>query len=205
MGKIKSVSAYKKTREGSHEKPYIQSVVLNARARYGVLRILSIGRGAQTLCHDLRRAGYIVVDTKSGESGVTGVTDFSLENFIQEAGFDMAVSAESSRPFSEPSMLIKCAARKLRPDGVFILSMPYRGYLNNFLIALREWWKPDRSAVWDGGYVHCWSKKRLTALLASHGFTLIETIDVRGLSLQWEAMILVARKTRQSNAMSDKE
>ena len=60
MGKIKSVSAYKKTREGSHEKPYIQSVVLNARARYGVLRILSIGRGAQTLCHDLRRAGYIV-------------------------------------------------------------------------------------------------------------------------------------------------
>ena len=205
FGKINPSSGYKKIGEQSHKNLYIQSVVLNARARYEVLRVLSIGRGAQTLCHDLHRVGYIVVDAEPDESSMTGVSDLAPANPLQATGFDIAISAESSKPFSEPSMLIQHAARKLRPDGIFILSMPYRGYWKNLLIALGEWWKPDRFAVWDGGYLHCWSKKRLTALLALNGFTLIEIISVRGLSLQWEAMILVARKNRPSTAMGNKK
>jgi hypothetical protein len=203
FGKIKSSFLYKKTEDESHLNLSLQSILLNKRTCYEVLQILSIGRGAKTLGHDLRQAGYMAVDTEYGDSNFTGSSDLSPPNSIQDIGFDMAISAESSRPFSEPSLLIKHAAKKLRPDGIFILPMPYHGGLNNWLISLREWWNPDCFTVWDGGYVDCWSKKRLTALLASHGFMLIETIHVRGLSLQWEAMILVARKARQAPAVGD--
>ncbi|CDH44103.1 hypothetical protein BN874_1510001 [Candidatus Contendobacter odensis Run_B_J11] len=47
-------------------------------------------------------------------------------------------------------------------------------------------------------------KKCLTALLKSHGFTVVEFIGVRDSSLQWEALILVARKTGLSEPVGNK-
>lgn len=208
-------SSYRPSVEGASANPRIRSVILDIRARYGAMRILGIGHGAQPLCHDLHHAGYIVARMEASESGAThpdGLTPAdqsyppvidSDPSPIKAANFDMAVSIESSKSGSKPSTLVKLAARNLQSNGVFILSMPYSSHIKNLLITVRERWNLPLFAAWDGGYIQRWSKQCLTALLKSQGFTVVEFIGVRGSSLQWEALILVARKTGLLEPMDD--
>ncbi len=203
---IKSVSSHQPGAEPSNLNPRIRSVMLHIRAHHGAMRILGIGRGALPLCHDLRHAGYTVVSTEPEESGAATTAEFppAVRSYpplvgphsdsVKAASFDMAVSIESGEPFSRPSALVKLAATKLQPGGIFVLSMPYGGYLRNLLITAREWWNLPRFGVWDGGHMQRWSRKCLTMLLKSHGFTVMEFIGVRNGCSQWEALILVARK-----------
>jgi 2-polyprenyl-6-hydroxyphenyl methylase/3-demethylubiquinone-9 3-methyltransferase len=93
--------------------------------------------------------------------------------------------------------VIKQASTRLQPGGVFVLSIPYSGYLKNLLMTMRDWLKPPFFIPWDGGYIQRWSQKCLTTLLEAHGFTVVELIGVRGSSLQWESLVLVARKTAE--------
>ncbi|MBK8535524.1 MAG: methyltransferase domain-containing protein [Candidatus Competibacteraceae bacterium] len=217
--RVEPDSLYQPGLKDTGANPRIRSVVLDIRARYGAMRILGIGHGAWSLCRDLYHAGYAgytVASIEASDSGaahsaglapadhsyppVTGA-DPSL---MKAAGFDMAISIESSGSGSNPSTLVKLAASNLQPNGVFILSMPYSSHIKSLLITVRERWKLPLSASWDGGYVQRWSKKCLTALLKSHGFTVVEFIGVRDFSLQWEALILVARKTGLSEPVGNK-
>jgi hypothetical protein len=186
--------------------PRIRSVVMHLRARYGAIRILGLGRGAQSLCHDLRHAGFNVasIEPDDGhhadpipEPPIHHATARRLidPSPIKDAPFDMVISIEFGHPLSIPSVLIKLAALKLQYGGVFVLSIPYSGYLKNLLMTMRDWLTPPFFTPWDGGYIQRWSKKCLTTLLEAYGFTVVELIGVRGSSLQWESLVLVARKT----------
>jgi 2-polyprenyl-3-methyl-5-hydroxy-6-metoxy-1,4-benzoquinol methylase len=202
-------------KEATNVNPRIRSVIMDIRARYGALRILGIGHGAQLLCHDLHHAGYSVAGLHPEESA-TGRQEKSTPinhsgrrlidpSPIKDAPFDMAVSIELGEPSLMPSILIQLAATKVQYGGVFILSIPYSGYLKNLLITMREWLNPPYFIPWDGGYIQRWSKKCLTTLLEAYGFTVVEIIGVRGSSLEWESLILVARKTGVSKSVSDKK
>jgi hypothetical protein len=185
--------------------PRIRSVVMDIRARYGAMRILGIGHNAQLLCHDLYHAGYSVAGMEPDESATAQPAPSAPINRsfrrlidsspIKDAPFDMAISIEFGDSPAMPSILIQLAAMKLQYGGVFILSIPYGGYLKNLLTTMREWLTPPYFIPWDGGYIQRWSKKCLTTLLEAYGFTVIEIIGVRGSSLEWESLILVARKT----------
>ena len=186
--------------------PRIRSVVLHIIAHHGAMRILGIGCGTLPLCHDLHHAGYTVASTEPEEGGAANTAAFppAVRSYpplvgphsdsIKAAPFDMAVSIESGEPFSRPSALVKLAAVNLQQGGILVLSMPYGGYLRNLLITVREWWNLPRFAIWDGGHMQRWSRKCLTMLMQSHGFTVMEFIGVRNHCLRWEALILVARK-----------
>lgn len=206
------VSQMIQTEQVASVNPRIQSVVMHICARYRARRILGIGRGAQLLsqplCHHLRHAGYDVTVIDPGDSYANPQPETFINrpplvdsNTAQDAPFDMVVSIELGEPFSIPSVLIKLASMKLRPSGVFILSIPYSGgYLKNLFSAMREWLTPPYFTSWDGGYIQRWSKKCLTTLLETYGFTVVELIGVRGSSLQWESLILVAKKTGDSQS-----
>lgn len=183
--------------EGSSVNPRIRSVMLHIRARYGAWRILGIGRGAQTLCRDLRNLGYSAAAIEPGENGGAGrfCPPFLETSCIQDAAFDMAVSIESDALLNTPAALVALAASHLAHGGVFVLSMPYGGSLKNLLITLCEWWRLPFYAALDGGYLQRWSRKSLIALLEAQHFTVMEFIGVRGPSLQWESLVLVAKKT----------
>jgi len=204
-----------KAAEAGSVNPRIRSIVLDIRARYGALRILGIGHDAQLLCHDLHHAGYSVASLYPEESA-TGRQEKSAPinrscrrlidpSPIKDAPFDMAVSIEFSEPSSMPSVLIQLAAMKLQYGGVFILSIPYSGYLKNLLLTMREWLTPPYFTPWDRGYIQRWSQKCLTTLLEGYGFTVVEIIGVRGSSLEWESLILVARKTGLKKSVSDQK
>ncbi len=180
--------------------PRIRSVVMHIRARYGAIRILGIGQSAQPLCHDLHQAGFHVAGIETDDSNATPINHSVRRRLIdsspiKDAPFDMVISIELGQPFSMPSLLIKLASTKLEDGGIFILSIPYSGYLKNLLLTMRDWLTPPFFTPWDGGYIQNWSQKCLTTLLEAYGFTVIELIGVRNASLQWESLILVARKT----------
>ncbi len=204
-----------KAAEAGSVNPRIRSIVLDIRARYGALRILGIGRSVQPLCYDLYHSGYSVAGIEADETNAVCQAPSAPINRsfrrlidsspIKDAPFDMAVSIEFSEPSSMPSALIKLAATKLQYGGVFILSIPYSGYLKNLLLTMREWLTPPYFTPWDGGYIQRWSQKCLTSLMESYGFTVVEIIGVRGSSLEWESLILVARKTGLRKSVSDQK
>ena len=196
---ITTDSAYQHDAEEVSLNPRIRSVILHLRARYGAVRILGIGRGAQPLCHDLRHSGYQVAVIELSENGEAGRFCPSFPEIGSVAGvvFDMAISIESDASPNTPAALVAMAANHLAPDGVFILSIPYGGYLKNLLITLYEGWQLPFFAAWDNNYLQRWSRKSLTTQLESQGFTVVEFIGVRGTSLQWESLIILAKKTGQ--------
>lgn len=201
-----------KAAEAGSVNPRIRSIVLDIRARYGALRILGIGRGVQPLCYDLYHSGYSVagIETDAVCQSSSAPINPSFRRLIdsspiKDAPFDMAISIEFSEPSSMPSVLIQIAAIKLMHGGVLILSIPYSGYLKNLLLTLRKWLMPPYFMPWDGGYIQRWSKKCLTTLLEGYGFTVVEIIGVHGSSLEWESLILVARKTGLKKSVSDQK
>jgi hypothetical protein len=208
-------SSYQSKVEKADANPHIRSVALDIRARYGAMRILGIGRNAQTLCHDFHHAGYTIASIETSENNTANplrlapVVHFysqaidSAPSPMKTASFDMAISIESSEPGFKPSTLVKIAANNLQLGGIFILSIPYSSDIKNLLIALCERWNLPFSSGWNDNYMQRWSKKCLTGLLKSQGFTVVELIGVRGSSLQWDALILVARKTGLPEPASD--
>ena len=183
--------------EDSEPNPRIQSVILHLRARYGAVRILGIGDGAQPLCRALRHRGYQAVAIDPGEHGEERRFYPPFLNYGpgRGAAFDMAVSIESDASLNTPAALVAVATDQLAPGGVFVLAMPYGGYLKNLLFTLCDWWPLPFFTLWDGGYLQGWSRKCLTLLLEAQGFTVLEFIGVRGPSLQWESLVLLAKKT----------
>ena len=196
---IAADSPYRRDVEEASLNPRILSVVLHLRARYGAVRILGIGRGVQPLCHDLRHSGYQVATIEPGENSEAGrcCPPFLEAGSIDGAVFDMAISIESDTSPNIPAALVAIAANHLAPNGVFVLSVPYGGYLKNLLISLYEGWQLPFFAASDSNYLQRWSRKSLTTLLESQGFSVVEFIGVRGASLQWESLILLAKKTGQ--------
>lgn len=182
----------------------IRSVILDIRARHGAMRILGIGRGAQPICHHFRDAGYSVgfVEFHNNRPSCSAEAT-AMENYdspfidpspVLGMPFEMAISIESERLFSEPSSLVEVAAMRLEEGGILVVSIPYSGYLKNLMSSLHAWWKFAFSWAWDSSFIQQWSKKCLVMLLESHGFKIVEYIGVRGPSLEWEFLMLVAKK-----------
>ena len=202
---------YASDAEAASLNPRVRSVLLDIRARYDAQRILGLGHSTQTLCRDLHGAGFTVasletIAASNNESAeVAPVHQFNTADRHQRPveGFDMAISIESKQSCVSLCQPVKLAAAHLRPDGVFILSTPYSSQMKNMLITLREQWSLPISAVADCGQMQCWSIKCMTVLLKYQGFKVMELIGVRDSSLEWDSLVLVARRTGLANAVSD--
>lgn len=184
--------------EEARASPYIQPVVLHLLARYQAKRVLCVGRGNEKLYRALQSAGYIVANSESSADGHAEETSASAGL----AGYgccDMIVSTEIYEPFFKPALLIKLAAEHLPPDGILLLSIPYHGHLKNLFITLWEIWEKYCPLWWDSSHLEPWlTTDGFKPLLESNGFTILESIGVRGIKRQWETVILLARKNRGS-------
>ena len=108
--------------------------------------------------------------------------------------FDLVVSTEVIEHLYHPAALPQFAFKALRPGGYLILSTPYHGYLKNLAISLFNKWDSHFTAGWDGGHIKFWSKKTLTRLLISEGFSPCEFTGIGRAPFLWKSMILVVQK-----------
>jgi hypothetical protein len=93
--------------------------------------------------------------------------------------------------------LIEDADRRLCPEGILMIVLPVRDTLQTAVISAASW-----LARRNQDHVPFLSRQQLSGLLKSRGFTILESIRVRGQAGQTQATVLVARKTGQSEPAS---
>lgn len=190
-------------RPGSH--PYLWPVVLDVCRRHGVRTALDIGCGNGTTCLELRKEGieaigmepsadgFEIARVRLGDKGVyhAGVNDPS--ETVVEKDFDAVICTEVVEHLYAPAALPKFAKVELKADGILIVSTPFHGYLKNLAICLANKWDRHHNPLYDGGHIKFWSRGTLTALLESHGFSVVEFHGVGRLPLFWKSMVLVGQ------------
>jgi 2-polyprenyl-3-methyl-5-hydroxy-6-metoxy-1,4-benzoquinol methylase len=165
-------------------------------------RVLDAGCGNGFFAKQLHDKGYDIVGLDSEESGITHArrlcpdVRFEVASVYDDfAGlfgtqFDAVVSLEVIEHLFDPRTFVARVQECLRPDGKFILSTPYHGYLKNVLIALCGRFDAHVDPLWIGGHVKFWSRKTLTALLNEKGFHVDSFIGAGRLPGLWKSMIL---------------
>jgi len=203
---VDSSSSYIHGREPPYTNSYIHPVILSLCRQYAPKRIIDLGCGNGFLCRDLANAGFDVVGVEPSRSGISAARELVPEGTFYEMGvydspdnihetaFDMAVSTEVIEHLYRPSALPCLAANKLEEGGIFIVSTPYHGYLKNLAIASANRWDHHHSPTRNGGHIKFWSRRTLTALLTSCGFSVIAFHGAGRFSPFWKSMILVAQK-----------
>ncbi len=107
--------------------------------------------------------------------------------------FDVVISTEVIEHLLYPRELIKAAKKCLKPNGLFILTTPYHGYIKNLVLALAGKMDSHFTVLWDGGHIKFFSVKTLTKLLAEEEFTNFKFEFAGRLPYLWKSMIVSAK------------
>ena len=170
-------------------------------------RVLDIGCGAGVLCAAFQRRGCQAVGVDLSESGITlarqhfpdcrfellGVNDLTLDR-LGESPFDIVVSTEVIEHLYAPRLLPRAAFAALKPEGLFVVTTPYHGFLKNLAISLADHWDTHADPLWDGGHVKLFSRKTLFRILEEAGFRDVRFRGVGRLPYLWMSMAVAARK-----------
>jgi 2-polyprenyl-3-methyl-5-hydroxy-6-metoxy-1,4-benzoquinol methylase len=169
-------------------------------------RLLDAGCGNGFFAKQLHDKGFDVVGLDSEDSGITHARrlcpDVRFEvasvydDFASLFGrhFDAVVSLEVIEHLVDPRTFVARVQESLRPNGKFILSTPYHGYLKNLVIALCGRFDAHVDPLWVGGHVKFWSRKTLTALLNEQGFHVDSFVGAGRLPGLWKSMILTCSR-----------
>ncbi len=113
--------------------------------------------------------------------------------FVEQFGtFDAVICTEVIEHVFYPRKLIRFAREALAPNGSFVLSTPYHGYLKNLAISLLGRWDAHADPLWDGGHIKFWSQSTITRLLHEEGLSVGDFRGVGRIPLLWKSMIVNA-------------
>lgn len=168
-------------------------------------RVLDAGCGNGYFLKHLNETGYDVSGIELDLSGVEiarkMVPNCQIENKsiyddvsnIFSEKFDAIVSLEVVEHLYDPRKFAKEMKKCLKPNGIFIVSTPYHGYLKNLAITALGKFDKHVSPLWDGGHIKFWSKTTLTKLLTDEGLQVIGFDGAGRFSYFWKSMILTAK------------
>ena len=176
--------------------------ILQRLAAHGARTVLDLGCGNGALSARIARHGYRVVGCDSSRSGID-IASRSFPDvrfFLHDLGhplpeeyfraFDAVISIEVIEHLLLPRLLLRSAKQALAPGGLLVTSTPYHGYVKNLALALVNGfdahWHPER----DYGHVKFFSRKTLTSLLGSEGFSHIQFSTVGRVSLLAKSMLI---------------
>ncbi len=135
-------------------------------------RLLDIGCGAGGLLVAARKNGWDVQGLEVAEQAIGYVRNLGFEVFqgeLQQAEFpsehfDVITAAEILEHLSEPRVLVREAARVLRPGGLFWATTPHARGLSARVLGLK--WR----CVWPPEHLQLFSVAGMRALLREAGF-----------------------------------
>jgi len=76
--------------------------------------------------------------------------------------------------------------------GEIIISTPYHGYLKNVVLSVSGKMDNHFTANWGGGHIKFFSRKTLSTLLESEGFTVTDFRGCGRLPYLWKSMVIKA-------------
>ena len=184
---------------------YLAPAVLNFLHRSGARRVLDLGCGNGTFTARIAGGGYEVVGIDASSSGIQIATrlvpqctflEGSLEHPLPQAlrgQFDAVTAVEVIEHLPMPGVLCARAREALRPDGQFVVTTPYHGYLKNLALALSgqldSHWQPWR----DGGHIKFFSRATVTELIRREGFDLTAFVRVGRIPPLAKSMVIESR------------
>lgn len=173
-------------------------------------QVLDAGCGSGNLVNKLYKAGYnkvYGVDLSDSGIGLAKKTypyladnffnhdlyEIALPGYIPQK-YDLVVSAELLEHLYDPKAILKNLYTWLNKGGYLIITVPYHGYLKNFLIALLNRFDGHVESLRAGGHIKFFSKNTLIALLNSEGFRFIRFYGTGRIPYCWKSMVMVAKK-----------
>lgn len=170
------------------------------------MTILDIGCGNGYLANYLIAQGYNVHGTDASEKGIAianktnpgrfFVQDLSTDGLpvgLQHISFDTIISTEVIEHLYNPEAFVGFCKDALAKNGQLIISTPYHGYFKNLMLSLFNKWDTHANPMWLGGHIKFWSKKTLTELLTTSGFTVTRFKGCGRIPYFWKSMIIKAR------------
>ncbi|MCB1825743.1 MAG: hypothetical protein KDJ54_14630 [Candidatus Competibacteraceae bacterium] len=197
-------------RQRPQENTCIQPIILDVGVRYKARRIFCMRCGNRKPDPGGQEAGCAVGKECGGNGMANSHEWMSMGGSrwervgclarMEDSDVSMIVNPDINDSYPKAATLIESANQRLCPNDILMITLPVRGHWETLWSAVGAWW--DR---WNGSSdAQCWSWQRLSALLESHGFTILESIKVKTLSKRRHAIVLVARKTGEPNPRSTK-
>jgi 2-polyprenyl-3-methyl-5-hydroxy-6-metoxy-1,4-benzoquinol methylase len=169
------------------------------------IRILDLGCGNGSFSNALAQLGYTVVGIEQSAAGIEIAQQnyrdchfqqgslYELTNPELQHSFDVVISAEVIEHLFDPKALVTAAKYYLKPEGKFILTTPYHGYLKNLALAITGKMDNHFTALWDGGHIKFFSVCTLTQLLETAGCRDIQFKYAGRIAYLWSSMLCVCK------------
>ncbi|MGO9317695.1 MAG: class I SAM-dependent methyltransferase [Terracidiphilus sp.] len=169
--------------------------------------ILDLGCGNGSLTAAWSDATWDVHGVDASESGIRQATlaypnlSFlcapigpNLSAIYGESNFDAVICAEVIEHLYLPRDLVKCAFKLLRPNGLFVVTTPYNGYLKNLALAATGSMDRHWTVLWDGGHIKFWSWKTIRTVLEEGGFVGLQFFGAGRIPFLWKSMVVACKK-----------
>ncbi len=191
-------------RQRPQENMCIQPIILDVGIRYKARRIFCMRCGNRKPDQGGQETDCTVGKECEG-NGMTNSRDwtsigksrwgrFDCLSRMENSDVSMIINPDINDSYPKAAKLIESANQRLCPNDILMITLSVRGHWETWWSAVRAWW--DRRNDNDARF---WSRQRLSALLESRGFTILESIKVKTLSRRRYAIVLVARKTGEPN------
>jgi SAM-dependent methyltransferase len=184
---------------------YLAPAVLRLLRKGGARRVLDLGCGNGTFTARMVEAGYEVVGADASPSGI-GIAarlvpaaqflEHSLEHPLPlqlHGQFDAVTAVEVIEHLPIPRLLCARAREALRPDGQFIVTTPYHGYLKNLALAVTGQLDSHWQAWRDGGHIKFFSRGTVTGLIRHEGFEVTGFVRVGRIPPLAKSMVVESR------------
>lgn len=194
--------------EAAHTFAYLHGPILDMLGQNKDRCILDLGCGNGYLASYLVKQGYNAYGTDASENGIAIAKKEYPERFylqdlstgklpeqLQALKFDTVISTEVIEHLYDPEGFIDFCRSVLQKNGEIIISTPYHGYLKNLMLSLFNKWDSHLSPTWLGGHIKFWSKKTLSEVLESKGFTVVDFKGCGRIPYFWKSMIIKAKLT----------
>jgi 2-polyprenyl-3-methyl-5-hydroxy-6-metoxy-1,4-benzoquinol methylase len=170
-------------------------------------RILDVGCGNGAVAREFAKLGHRVVGIDLAERGIRiarqSCPDGRFEvlaadrNILQNLGeepFDLVYSTEVVEHLYDPRAFIYGCHAAMKPQGKFICSTPYHGYLKNLAISLADGWDRHADPLFDGGHIKLFSRRTLSAMMIETGFRELQFRGAGRYPYLWKSMLIACVK-----------
>ena len=169
--------------------------ILDLGCGNGAFTALLASKGFEVIGCDISKTGIIIAKEQYPNiSWCEHNLQHPLPKEYQEK-FDAVISVEVIEHLLLPRQLIKNANFALKPNGLFIITTPYHGYLKNLARALTNQFDNHWHPLRDFGHIKFFSKKTIIALFKEFNFSNIQYTTVGRIPLLARSMIIAGNKT----------
>lgn len=167
------------------------------------MRILDVGCGNGYFAGRLLQQGCQVVGIDLSASGIQIArqshpqgrfelltADEQVLKNLNEEPFDCVISTEVIEHLYAPRPFVRGCFAALKPEGRFVCSTPYHGYLKVLAIVVPGHFDAHFYPLWDGGHIKFWSRKTLLQLFHETGFVNLQFRGAGRCPYLWKSMLV---------------